>query len=160
MSVVTRVFSAHFDERPHEWRSVYDPRGYPELVTDVVTAPVVNSPRWVRGHRMIIVGEHPYDPADTVATPMLLVAVGTADGVTMGAAYYRQVDHTGIAGWVTVNPRPMPDAPALAFASEGWQNFPADAVVDVDQLRALVTEHLATGRRPECVPWRPSELVG
>jgi len=160
MSVLTRVVSVHFDERPHEWRNVYDPRGYPELVTDVVTPPPADSPQWVRGHRMIVVGEHPYDPADTAATPMLLVAVGTVNGATVGAAYYRQVDPSGITGWITVNLRPMQDAPDLAFTSQGWQNFPTTAVVDADQLRALVTEHLASGRRPEWVPWLPSELVG
>ncbi|HEY0805594.1 MAG TPA: Imm1 family immunity protein [Pseudonocardiaceae bacterium] len=108
---------------------------------------------------MIIVGEHPYDPAATGATPMLLVAVGVNHGAAVGAAYYRQLDRAAISGWITANPQPIPDAPEFAFSSQGRNSFPATAVVDVQQLRALVTEYMETGRRPECVPWQASEMV-
>jgi len=158
-SVLTRIVSVHFDELPHEWRSVPDQRGHPQLVADILTPPAVDSPHWVHGHRMIIVGEHPYDPAATEATPMLLVALGTGHGETVGAAYYRQLDRTGISGWITANQEPIPDAAEFAFSSQGWNSFPATAVVDARQLRALVTEYLETGRRPECVPSQAAEMV-
>lgn len=158
-SVATRVASVHFDERPHEWRSVHDPRGYAHLVADILTPPPADSPAWVRGHRIIIIGEHPYDPASTEATPMLLLAVGTTHDATVGPAYYRQVGDDGISGWVTVNPDPVSDVPEFAFSAQGWNSFPTTAVLNHQQLRTLVTEYLETGHRPESVPWRQSEMV-
>jgi hypothetical protein len=155
-SVASQVASVHYDERPHEWRAVHDPRGYQQLVDDAVSPPPADSPVWVRGHRMIVVSEHPYDPASAELTPMLLVAV-TAD---CGAAYVREVDHGIVTGWVTNNPSPIPNAPEIPFASQGWASFPAAAVLTTDQVRALVTEYVATGgQRPSSVAWQASELM-
>jgi hypothetical protein len=87
---------------------------------------------------------------------MLLVAV-TAD---CGAAYVREVDHGIVTGWVTNNPSPIPNAPEIPFASQGWASFPAAAVLTTDQVRALVTEYVATGgQRPSSVAWQASELM-
>lgn len=158
-SVLARVVSVHFDERPHEWRCVYDSRGHARLVADILTPPPQDSPAWVRGHRTIIVSERPYDPAHAETTPMLLVAVGTAAGDTVGAAYFRDVDHGTVTGWITANPQRLPQPPELAFSAQGWHVFPDTAVVGEERLRTLVTEYLETGRRPEHVRWQESEFI-
>ena len=154
-SVVTQFASVHYDERPHEWRAVHDPRGYPQLAEDVVTPPPAGSPAWVRGHRTIVVSDHPYDPAAAELTPMLLVTVTAG----YGAAYFREVDHGTVSGWITSNPSPVPTAPKVAFVGQGWSDFPSAAVLTTDQLRTLVAEYLATGRRPVSVRWQESEWV-
>jgi len=101
------------------------------------------------------VSEHPYDPASAELTPMLLVAVT----IGYGAAYFREVDHGTASGWITSNPSPVPIALKLAFVGQGWSDFPSTAVVTTDQLRVLVAEYLATGRRPASVRWQESEWV-
>jgi Immunity protein Imm1 len=68
-----------------------------------------------------------------------------------GALYYRGHNHRA---WITDNPQPSPDAPALLYDDQAPADFPADAVISVDQIRAAVEEYLKTGERPTCVPWR------
>jgi hypothetical protein len=163
-SLVTGVASVHFDERPHEWRTVHDPLGYGPLVDDVLAPPPADSAPWVRGHRMVIVSDRPYDPrpssgpTDTPMGSMLLVAVTNAG--EYGAAYFRDAGSSGeAAGWVTYSPEPVAHTAPLPFSAQGWNDFPATSVVSLDVLRNVVSEYMSTGERPSSASWRESEWV-
>lgn len=149
-----RVVFVRFDDRPHEWRSVRDPRGYRQLVDDIMSEPAANSPHWVRGHRDIIVGDDCGRPDSDTAT-ILSVVVNNG----YGAAYYRDVADGVVSGWVAENPEPFPNPPRLVFSSQGWNAFPATAVLSRTHLRELVEEFVTTGHRPECVTWQDSEWI-
>jgi len=141
-----------FDERPYEWRTVTDSRGWAALVDEVLSPPSADSPWWVRGHRILSVGD-PHDPSDG---PTLLLVAVSAGG---GAAYYRDMPNGVVNGWVTHNPHPISDAPVLAFSAQGGTSFAPDAVIDLDDLRQALDEFLSTGRRPRCVAWQESEWI-
>ncbi|HEV2782124.1 MAG TPA: Imm1 family immunity protein [Actinophytocola sp.] len=88
----------------------------------------------------------PY-PRGWVPETVLVVTVRES----WGALYYRGNDHRA---WITENPQPSPDAPVLIFDDQAPADFPADAVLPVDQIRAAVEEYVHTGERPTCVRWR------
>ena len=78
------------------------------------------------------------------------VLVATVNG-DCAALYYRGSDRRA---WITHNPQPTADPPRLLFDPEASADFPAEAAVSVDKIRAAVREYLETGARPTCVPWR------
>jgi hypothetical protein len=151
-AVTERTVCVRFDERPYEWRTVTDSRGWADLIDQVLTPPPVDSPWWVHGHRILSVGD-PHDPTEGLT--LFFVAVGAGGG----AAYYRDMPNGVARGWVTHNPDPAPNAPALAFSAQGGTSFTPDAVVDLDDLRRVIDEFLESGRRPECVAWQEAEWI-
>lgn len=147
-----RTVCARFDDRPYEWRAITDSRGWADLVDDVLSPPPAERPWWVHGQRSLAVGE-PHDPNE--GSTLMLVTVSARGG----AAYYRDMPNSVVRGWVTRNPHPLSDPPALAFSAQGGTAFPPDAVVELNELRRVVEEFLNTGSRPECIAWQESEWI-
>lgn len=81
--------------------------------------------------------------AETVLVVMVL------DGWT--GAYFRGPDRRA---WITHTMQPPARPVELIYDTFTDSTFPADAVIPVDQLRAVVDEYLATGDRPTCVQWQ------
>ncbi|MGH8574972.1 MAG: hypothetical protein ACREX8_20745, partial [Gammaproteobacteria bacterium] len=122
-----RTVCVRFDDRPYEWRAITDPRGWADLVDEVLSPPPVERPWWVHGQRSLAVGE-PHDPSE--GSTLLLLTVGAKGG----AAYYREMPNGVVRGWVTHNTHPFSDPLILAFSAQGGATFPSDAVVELSEL--------------------------
>ncbi|MGH3625350.1 MAG: Imm1 family immunity protein [Sciscionella sp.] len=68
-------------------------------------------------------------------------------------------DQSGRAGqdwaWAALAPEPRQDTPTVYFDQDAETTFPPQAVMPLNQLRAVVLEWLETGEQPRSVQWMP-----
>ncbi len=129
-----------FGTRPR----VYRPEEFPRLVDEIV---INDGGEWGVQHVLYaqdITGQH--DPGWCPET----VLVETVNG-QWGAAYFRGPDRRA---WITCAASPPSDPPGLLYDPYNESTFPADAVMRVDELRAVIEEYLRTGQRPTCAQWQ------
>jgi hypothetical protein len=136
--VVERVATLLFGTRPEVYRGSELSRLVDEVLVDgggvvqrVVYAQDITAPH----------------PPGWVPETVLVVTVSG----DCGALYYRGSDRRA---WITHNPQPTPDSPRLLFDAEAPADFPAEAAIPVETIRAAVEEYLETGARPTRMPWR------
>lgn len=81
-------------------------------------------------------------------------------GHQFGAVHYYGPTATGEDGiWVTRSANPVATTDTLYYDSDSDTEFPADALLNLDELRPIVAEHVETGLRPECVDWQPFTVL-
>ncbi|MET9225011.1 Imm1 family immunity protein [Lentzea sp. NPDC003310] len=61
--------------------------------------------------------------------------------------------------WVTQATEPAEDAPTLYVDRDNKTEFPRDAVIPLDQVRAALLEFQRTGSRPTCVRWQVTDAT-
>ncbi|GAA0589248.1 hypothetical protein GCM10010174_00100 [Kutzneria viridogrisea] len=86
--------------------------------------------------------------------PSVEFLVGVGGGVPVGVL--RVADADGL--WVSRNPAgDQGGKPPVAYHYMGvGEEFPPDAELPLDEVRAAVLEYVRIGVRPTCVQWQPS----
>ncbi|MCP2329750.1 Imm1 family immunity protein [Actinoalloteichus caeruleus] len=92
------------------------------------------------------------------AWPEWQLRVSTVPDQGVGALNWAGDSPDGDLGpWDTYNPGADLGGSALLFDESAPLFFPLSATLALQDVRRAVTEHLRTGRRPECVQWQPGD---
>ncbi|GAA0514710.1 hypothetical protein GCM10011581_36040 [Saccharopolyspora subtropica] len=89
--------------------------------------------------------------------PYVQMRIVTDTEAEVGVLNFTEESEDGeMQSWHTLNPQPLPEAPALRFDAGSTLRFPRNAVLPFRDLRAALDEFTRTGQRPEAVRWQPA----